>query len=94
MFFRSKRSGGRHYLQLVENERVEGRVRKKVLASLGRVDELEASGQLVRLTESLARLTEELEAVRLASDLHAGPAQALGGCSLWRGSGASWALTP
>ena len=79
MFFRSKGSGGRHYLQLVENERVEGRVRQKVLASLGRVDELEASGQLVRLTESLARLTEELEAVRLASDLEARSAQALGG---------------
>ena len=79
MFFRAKASGGRHYLQLVENERDRGRVRQRVLASLGRVDELEASGQLARLTESLARLTEELEAVRLASDLEARSAQALGG---------------
>lgn len=79
MFFRSKASGGRHYLQLVENERAEGRVQQRVLASLGRVDELEASGQLARLTESLARLTQELEAVRLASDLEARSAQALGG---------------
>ncbi len=79
MFFRSKQSGGRPYLQLVENERVGERVRQKVLASLGRVDELEASGQLARLTESLARLTEELEAVRLASDLEARSARALGG---------------
>ena len=69
MFFRSKKSGGHPYLQLVENERVEGRVKQKVLASLGRVDELEASGQLTRLTEGLARLTEELEAVRLAKSL-------------------------
>jgi len=79
MFFRAKRSGGRRYLQLVENERVEGKVRQRVVASLGRMDELEASGQLVRLTESLARLTEELEAVRVASDLEARSARALGG---------------
>ena len=77
--FRSKRSRGRHSLQLVENEWGEGRVRQKVLASLGRVDELQASGQLARLTESLARLTEELEAVRLASDLEARSAQAFEG---------------
>lgn len=79
MFFRAKRSGSREYLQLVENERTEGRVRQRVLASLGRMDELEASGQLARLTESLARLTEELEAVRVASDLEARSSRALGG---------------
>ena len=38
MFFRTKRSGDREYLQLVESERVEGRVRQRVLASLGRMD--------------------------------------------------------
>lgn len=79
MFFRTKRSGGHSYVQLVENERVDGRVRQRVVASLGRRDELEASGQLARLTESLARLTEEMEAVRLASDLEARSARALGG---------------
>ena len=88
MFFRSKQSGGRPYLQLVENERVGGRVRQKLVASLGRVDELEAAGQLARLTESLARLTEELEAVRLASDLDARSARTVGGLlvieRLWR----------
>jgi hypothetical protein len=88
MFFRAKRSGHREYLQLVENERTDGRVRQRVLASLGRMDELEASGQLVRLTESLARLTRELEAVRVASDLDARSSRALGGMlvleRLWR----------
>lgn len=63
----------------MHNERTGGRVHQQVLASLGRVDELEASGQLARLTESLARLSEELEAVRLASDLEARSARALGG---------------
>ena len=79
MFFRTKRSGGRSYVQLVENERIEGKVRQRVVASLGRMDDLEASGQLVRLTESLARLTEELEAVRVASDVEARSARSLGG---------------
>ena len=79
MFFRAKRSGGHDYLQVVRNERTDGRVRQQVVASLGRVDELEASGQLARLTESLARLSEEIEAVRLASDLEARSARALGG---------------
>ncbi|TVR61010.1 MAG: hypothetical protein EA422_12980 [Gemmatimonadales bacterium] len=69
MFFRSRRSAGRDYLQLVENRRVEGRVRQRMLASLGRVDELEASCRVAALTESLARLTEELGAVRLPSSM-------------------------
>ena len=79
MFFRAKRSGDREYLQLVESERVEGRVRQRVLASIGRMDELRVSGQLARLTESLARLTEELEAVRLTSELEARSAKSVGG---------------
>jgi len=79
MFFRTKDSGGRIYLQLVDNEREGDRVRQRLVASLGRLDELRASGQLERLTESLARLTEELEAVRLAQDLEARSARAVGG---------------
>lgn len=79
MFFRTKASGGRVYLQLVDNEREGTHVRQRLVASLGRLDELRASGQLERLTESLARLTEELEAVRLARDLEARSARSLGG---------------
>jgi len=67
------------YLQLVENEREGNRVRQRLVASLGRLDELRASGQLERLTESLARLTEELEAVCLARDLEARSARSVGG---------------
>jgi len=58
---------------------VGGRVRQRVLASLGRVDELEALGELARLTKRLARLTEELEAVRLASEREARSANSVGG---------------
>jgi hypothetical protein len=40
MFFRHKRSGHTEYLQIVKNERVDGKPRQSVVATLGRVDEL------------------------------------------------------
>src|SRR5450759_5104987 len=36
------------YVQLVTGERVDGKVRQRVVATLGRLDELKASGQLDR----------------------------------------------
>ena len=60
MFPRVKRvrSGDRvyEYLQLVEGRREGGRVRQRVVATLGRVDELKASGQLDRWAGALTRL--------------------------------------
>ena len=44
MFFRLKKSGERAYVQIVENKRVDGAVRQSVIATLGRADELDASG--------------------------------------------------
>ena len=39
MFFRRKRSGRTEYLQIVKNERVDGKPRQSVVATLGWVDE-------------------------------------------------------
>jgi hypothetical protein len=52
------RSGDRtyEYLQLVEGHREGGKVRQRVVATLGRVDELKASGQLDRWAGALTRL--------------------------------------
>ena len=58
MYFRTKRSGGFDYLQLVESHRVDGKPRQSVVATLGRLDALKASGELDRLLRSGARLTE------------------------------------
>jgi hypothetical protein len=58
MFFRIKPSGERRYLQIVENTRDGAKTRQNVLATLGRVDELEASGKLDVLLRSGARLCE------------------------------------
>jgi hypothetical protein len=55
MFFRKKLSGGRTYLQIVENRREDGKVRQRVVATLGRLDELEKSGHLESLLLSGAK---------------------------------------
>ena len=55
MYFRKKTSAGRGYLQIVESRREGAAVRQQVIATLGRIDELQASGQLERLLRSGAR---------------------------------------
>lgn len=44
------------YVQLVEGHRVDGKVRQRVVATLGRLEELKASGQLDRWAGAFARL--------------------------------------
>jgi transposase len=44
------------YVQLVEGHRVDGKVRQRVVATLGRLDELKASGQVDRWAGAFARL--------------------------------------
>src|SRR5512139_1741973 len=63
MFFRSKQSGGRTYLQLVQNEWRDGRAQQRVIATLGRLDRLVQSGGLDSLIRSGARFN------RLRADL-------------------------
>lgn len=58
MFARVKKSGRYEYLQIVHNERVEGRVRQRVIATLGRLDVLKQTGQLDGLLDSLARFSD------------------------------------
>ncbi len=60
MFIRSKKRGERTYLQIVENERIEGKVVQRVRATLGRLDILRERGQLDSLLLSGVRLTQRL----------------------------------
>ena len=60
MFIRTQTNANRTYLLLVENQRVNGRIQQRVLARLGRLDELRASGELDRLLASLGRFSEKL----------------------------------
>ena len=78
MYTRITRSGGRSYLQLVEGYRVDGKVRQRVVASLGRLDEL-TEAKLPPLISGLERAlgrTRQAEPIEYRSarafgDLHA-----------------------
>ena len=58
MFVRAKKSGQYKYLQLVHNERVDGHIRPQGIATLGRLDRLQQSGQIDALVTSCARFAE------------------------------------
>jgi hypothetical protein len=58
VFARIKKSGRYQYVQVVHNARIQSRVRQRVIATLGRLDVLQETGQLDGLLESLARLSD------------------------------------
>jgi Transposase DDE domain len=60
MFFRVKTSGPRSYLQVVQNRWQDGQSRQRVVATLGRLDQLQQSGQLDALLVSGARLAQNV----------------------------------
>ena len=68
MYFRKKTSGGRAYLQIAHSQRVGGQVRQRVIATLGRLDVLAASGQLERLMRSGARFATQAMVLSAAQD--------------------------
>ena len=63
MFPGIKTSGKYQYVQIVENGRVDGKHRQRVIATLGRLDLLTESGQLDELTCRMARLCNEVQIV-------------------------------
>ncbi len=60
MFVRAKKSGRYEYLQVVQNERVDGRVRQRVIATLGRVDQLQEEGHIDALLSSCGRFAQNV----------------------------------
>jgi hypothetical protein len=60
MFFRVKPAGPYHYLQIAHSVREGKKVRQQVIATLGRLDLLQQSGQLDRLMRSGVRQCEGL----------------------------------
>ena len=90
MFVRTKSSGTYQYLQIVQNERIDGRVRQRVVATLGRRDVLQAKGQLDGLISSCARFARKVsvldayrrQALPAAHTLKIGPPLVFG--RLWQ----------
>ncbi len=60
MFFRQKKSGKRVYLQIVENHWEKGKTKQHVIATLGRLDQLQENGKLDALLQSGARFAEAI----------------------------------
>lgn len=89
MFFRQKRFGSRVSLQIVENQWINGWSRQRVIASVGRLGQLQQSGQLEDLLESGAKFPEKAMALTAhrkgrapsVSDRRTGPALLFG--RLW-----------
>jgi transposase len=59
MFARIKKSGKYHYLQIVENNKVKGQVKQRVIATVGRLDQLQEKGRVETLIRSLSRYSEK-----------------------------------
>ena len=60
MFARIKKSGQYKYLQIVENRKIKGKVIQRVIATVGRMDQLQAKGQIETLIRSLSRYSEKV----------------------------------
>ena len=59
MFARVKKSGKYQYLQIVENRKEKGKVKQRVIATVGRMDRLQEKGRVETLIRSLSRFSEK-----------------------------------
>jgi len=80
MFIRVKGKGAYRYLQVVENHREGTKVVQRVLCTLGRIEELMASGTTDALLRSLARFSQQVKIIDRYRDGHleAGSVRQLG----------------
>jgi len=60
MFVRIKKSGKYQYLQLVENKKVKGKVKQRVIATIGRLDKLQEKNEIENIVQSLAKFSERV----------------------------------
>ena len=59
MFARVKKSGRYQYLQIVENHKEKGKVKQQVIATVGRLDQLQEKQRVETLIRSLSRFSEQ-----------------------------------
>lgn len=59
VFARIKKSGKYQYLQLVENRKENGKVKQRVIATIGRMDQLHSKGRVETLIRSLSKFSEQ-----------------------------------
>ena len=93
MFVRAKKSGDYQYLQIVENQRIDGKVRQQVVATLGRLDILQATGKIDAILSSCARFAQKVSvldahkrgSLAAAKTIRIGPPKVFG--RLWEQNG-------
>jgi transposase len=72
MFARLKKSGKYQYLQIVENRRDGKKTVQRVIATIGRMDQLQAGSDIETLVRSLSRFSEKVLLILSGkSDVHA-----------------------
>lgn len=59
MFARIKKSGKYQYLQIVENRKENKKVKQRVIATIGRMDQMQAKGRVETLIRSLSKYSEQ-----------------------------------
>src|SRR5229473_6719 len=79
MFVRVKKNGAHEYLQLVSSERINGKVRQRVIGTLGRRDLLESSRDLEGLAVSIGKFARH---AAVLADHRAGKTETLSAASL------------
>jgi len=77
MFARIKKTGSYQYLQIVHNERLDGKVQQRVIATLGRLDLLQSTGELDALLESCARFAQHTAVLNALRKGDVTPAQSI-----------------
>ena len=91
MFARIKKSGKYQYLQIVENRKEAGKVRQRVMATLGRLDHLQDKGRVETLIRSLSRFSERALMILSAQSEVSADVQKIGPVlifeRLWRQTG-------
>jgi hypothetical protein len=60
MFARVKKSGLYEYLQIVQNRREGTKTIQRVVATIGRMDQIQEKGEIENLVRSLSRFSEKV----------------------------------
>ena len=60
MFARVKKSGLYEYLQIVQNRREGTKTIQRVVATIGRMDQIQQKGEIENLVRSLSRFSEKV----------------------------------
>lgn len=72
MFARIKKSGQHQYLQIVENHREGSKTIQRVISTIGRMDQLQAKGDIENVIRSLSRFSEKVLLILSGkSEIHA-----------------------